>query len=214
MAILVLSDIAYTLNNSTVVRPPLEQLIALLDAAGIITTGGGGSTIIPSINGGMPVGAAIPYGGTAAPSGWLLCFGQAISRTTYVLLFTAIGTTYGVGDGTTTFNVPDLRGRVVAGQDDMGGSSANRLTNTPTGGVDGDGLGNVGGSEGHTLTTAEMPAHTHDITNSNNNTPTTGAAGRLLGTGTGVNSGSTGGGGAHNNVQPTLILNYIIFAGV
>lgn len=213
MAILTLSDILYTLNNATIVRPPLEQLIAQLNAAGIITTGGGGSTIIPTINGGMPVGAVIPYGGTAAPTGWLLCYGQSLLRADYALLFTVIGTTYGAVDGT-HFSMPDLRGRVVAGQDDMGGSSANRLTGSPTGGVDGDGLGNAGGAEGHTLTTAEIPAHTHDITEQLSTTALGGVGNRLTGASTGINSGSTGGGGAHNNVQPTLILNYIIFAGV
>lgn len=75
-------------------------------------------------------GELAPYGGTTAPKGSLLCFGQAISRTDYVGLFTAISTTFGVGDGSTTFNVPDLRGRVAAGKDDMGGSSAGRLPNS------------------------------------------------------------------------------------
>jgi microcystin-dependent protein len=153
-----------------------------------------------------PTGSVIPFAGTAQPAGWLLCFGQAVLRTEYAALFTAIGTTYGTGDGSTTFNVPDLRGRVVAGQDDMGGTSANRLTNQ-TGGVDGDTLGATGGAETHTLTTAQMPAHTHTYVSSAAAGSATVGAGGNFGS---ANTGSTGGDGAHNNVQPTIILNYII----
>jgi microcystin-dependent protein len=69
----------------------------------------------------LPPGLVMPYGGVAAPTGWLVCDGSAISRTTYGLLFAAIGTTYGPGDGSTTFNVPDLRGRVPAGYAASGG---------------------------------------------------------------------------------------------
>lgn len=69
-------------------------------------SGGGGSS---------PTGAVIGFAGSSAPSGWLLCDGSAVSRTTYADLFTAIGTSYGVGDGSTTFNLPDLRGRVPVG---------------------------------------------------------------------------------------------------
>lgn len=162
----------------------------------------------PAGGGMVPVGAVFPYAGSSAPSGYLLCFGQAVSRSDYANLFTAISTTYGAGDGSTTFNVPDLRGRVVAGQDDMGGSSANRLTDQ-SGGVDGDTLGDVGGSETHTLTTTEMPTHTHTYLKP----VTVGGSGNLVADGVGSvtdSTGSAGSGGAHNNVQPTIILNYII----
>ena len=134
-------------------------------------------------------------------------------------MFSAIGTTYGSGDGSSTFNLPDLRGRVVAGKDDMGGSSANRLTDQ-TGGLNGDTLGDTGGSETHTLTTAQLAAHTHGAGSYVAQFPqgdpaTAGGTGNrgttsvtnLTVTGT---SGSTGGDSAHNNVQPTIILNYII----
>lgn len=80
----------------------------------------------------VPAGVLAPYAGSAAPTGWLLCHGQAVNRTTFAALFAVLGTTYGAGDGSTTFNLPDMRGRVVAGKDDMGGSAANRLINTRT----------------------------------------------------------------------------------
>lgn len=187
----------------------------------------------------FPVGAVMDYAGSSAPSGWLLCYGQNISRTTYAALFTAIGVTYGVGDGSTTFTLPDLRGRVVAGKDDMGGSSANRLTDQ-TGGLDGDTLGDTGGAETHTLTTAQMPAHTHTGTTASDGAHTHTVARQLdgaaaAGTGgtatifTSTGSTTTSSNGAHthtfttasagsdapfNIVQPTIILNKIIFAGV
>lgn len=120
----------------------------------------------------VPVGAISDYVGTAAPALWLLCFGQAVSRTTYAALFAITGTVYGVGDGSTTFNLPDLRGRVVAGKDDMGGSSANRLTNPATtiGGIDGDILGGTGGQEAHANVLAENAPHTHTGTTGNGST--------------------------------------------
>lgn len=181
------------------------------------------------VGAGMPVGAVVPYGGTSAPTGWLLCYGQAISRSTYSALFSAIGTTFGVGDNSTTFNVPDLRGRVIAGQDDMGGVSADRLTGL-TDGVNGDTLGAAGGLESTTLTIAQMPLHGHPFRLSTQSGASSDDNGGLLVnantqsnktafTGTpsdtaGEQIGGTGGGGAHNNVQPTAILNYIIYAAV
>lgn len=101
-----------------------------------------------------PVGTIIWGAWAVAPPGWLLCNGQAVSRFTYVELLFTIGTTFGAGDGTSTFNVPDLRGRVPVGLDNMGGSDAGRLS------VAND-LGGSGGSERHTLTTAELPSHSH-----------------------------------------------------
>src|SRR5260370_42412322 len=89
--------------------------------------------------------------------------GRAVSRSTYSTLFGVISTTFGVGDGSTTFNVPDLRGRVVAGKDNMGGSAASRLTST-TMSPDGITLGATGGEQTHTLVTSEMPSHTHTVT--------------------------------------------------
>ena len=159
-----------------------------------------------------PAASMMVFAGASAPSGWLLCFGQAISRTTYATLFSAVSTTYGIGDGSTTFNLPDMRGRVAAGADNMGGSAAGRLTST-TMSPDGNTLSATGGTQTHTLITAEMPAHTHSVPaqiTSGNDIGGFGSAylaAGLLNNGT---STSTGGGGAHLNVQPTLVLNYII----
>lgn len=165
------------------------------------------------INEGLPPGVVMPFAGTAAPGGWLLAYGQAVSRTTYAGLFTAIGTTFGTGDGSTTFNLPDLRGRVAAGKDDMGGTAASRLTSGGSG-VVGTTLGATGGAETHTLTIAQMPAHTHPSPQSM--PAITNAAGSINRASSNTAdkaaavTDSTGGGGAHNNVQPTLVLNHII----
>lgn len=157
----------------------------------------------------MPTGTVLPFAGINAPTGYLFCDGDAISRTTYSSLFGIIETNYGVGDGSSTFNVPDLRGRVIAGQDDMGGVSANRLTGL-SGGVNGDNLGATGGSETHTLTVNEIPAHTHTQAVSFSSTVEfEGRSGASADNGNSA-TGSTGGDQAHNNVQPTIILNYII----
>ena len=85
-------------------------------------------------------GAVQLYAGSTAPSGWLICNGQAVSRTTYAALFAVIGTTYGAGNGSTTFNIPNLVNKTVRGSNS---------------------LGKTGGSDTVTLSTANMPAHTH-----------------------------------------------------
>src|SRR5262249_44557947 len=108
-------------------------------------------------------GVALPYFGVTAPSSaFALPFGQAISRTTYVNLFNLIATTYGAGDGSTTFNLPDLRGYLLAGKDDMGGAVASRIT-AGASGIDGTVLGAAGGAQTVTLITAQMPAHAHGV---------------------------------------------------
>ena len=95
-----------------------------------------------------PTGAIVAYGGTDAPTGWLLCNGQAVSRTTYARLFAVIGTTYGAGDGSTTFNLPDLRQRFPLGKAASGTGST---------------LGATGGAIDHTHS---GPSHTHSMSHS------------------------------------------------
>lgn len=170
---------------------------------------------------GAPVGSVFDYAGLTAPNGFMLLYGQAISRVTYAALFAIIGTTYGNGDGTTTFNLPDARGRTVAGKDDMGGSGAGRLA-----GYAGTTIGAGFGTADHVLTTPQMPSHAHGVTDPGHlhtyTGPTTAGGGIGAGGGlsqittgtdsavTGISIQSTGGGGAHPNVQPTLILNKIM----
>jgi microcystin-dependent protein len=110
-----------------------------------------------------PPGSVTAYAGTSAPSGWLLAYGQCVSRTTYAALFAIISTTYDASSGCTgsEFPLPDLRGRVPAGQDDMGGSSANRLTDAEADSLNGDTLSDTGGVETQALSEAETRAHTH-----------------------------------------------------
>jgi microcystin-dependent protein len=158
-------------------------------------------------------GVILPYAGSSEPSGYLFCYGQAISRTTYADLFAITSTTYGAGDGSTTFNLPDLRGRTVAGKDNMGGATASRLTNGGSG-ITGTTLGAAGGTETHTLTSAQMPSHSH--TGQNKRAAYAGGDVGFISNGdnTGMSAawstGSAGSDGAHQNTQPTFILNYII----
>lgn len=162
----------------------------------------------------MPVGAIMDYAGASPPSGFLFCFGQEVSRTELPDLFAAIGTQYGAGNGTTTFNLPDYRGRVGAGKDNMGGVPANRLTTA--GAVNGIVLGATGGDQLHLLTVDEMPEHSHDVsfTAAIFSTPGVIPGGGTLYTVASQNfdltTTETGGGEGHNNVQPTIILNKII----
>jgi microcystin-dependent protein len=165
----------------------------------------------------VPVGVVVPFAGSTSPAGWELCYGQAISRTTYAGLFTTIGTTYGSGDGSTTFNVPDLRGRVSAGKDDMGGTAASRLTSTVL--TASNTLGATGGTQTHTLTSAQsgVPAHSHSIQVANVHTFTgiigsTGHGGTVTYNATTENNTAANASSAHPITQPTIILNYIIKA--
>jgi microcystin-dependent protein len=122
--------------------------------------GSGNWSALSAVN---PVGFVGDFAGSVAPTGWLMCFGQAVSRTTYAQLYGVIGTAYGAGDGSTTFNVPDLRGMVTAGKDNMGGSTRGMLT--PNGmGVVATTLGNFSGSETHILQRASLPNDTLSVT--------------------------------------------------
>lgn len=93
----------------------------------------------------LPLGSIQPYALDSAPTGWLLCHGQAVSRTTYADLFAAVGTRFGEGDGTTTFNVPDFRGRFLRGLDDSAGNDPDAAGRTAmnTGGNTGDNIGSL-----------------------------------------------------------------------
>ena len=159
------------------------------------------------VNTNTPIGLISMYAGSTAPTGWLICDGSAVSRTTYANLFNVIGITYGSGDGSTTFNLPNLKGRIPVGLDSNDTAF--------------DILGEKGGEKTHTLTTQEMPSHSHgglywagrafSINNGNSGIKLTGqvwsegdANANYWGT------GNTGDGQAHNNLQPYIVLNYII----
>jgi len=215
-----MSDLATYMDTKITTINGLTYPIADGNSGEFMTTDGAGTlSFAPVVS--FLSGMIIPYAGTSAPTGWLFCYGQAINRTSYAALFAALGTTYGPGDGSTTFNLPGLRGRTIAGKDNMGGTSADRLTDQ-SGGLNGDVLGDTGGAETHQLTVAELAAHAHnsrvpvdrvqegydngvswggdhDSSSGNSHSPQT----RQL-------VGNTGGDTPHNNVQPTIILNYII----
>jgi microcystin-dependent protein len=151
--------------------------------------------------GATPTGVILDFGGTSAPSGFLVCDGSAVSRATYDDLFAVIGTTWGIGDGSTTFNLPDLNGRVTAGS----GGTLPPLSNT---------VGSTGGSATHTLTISELPAHSHSAY-SNSFVYDVGSGGDI-GLVAGANAinqsitAETGGDAAHTIVQPTAIVLKII----
>jgi len=186
---------------------------------------------LAALEAGLPAGTIVAYGGPSAanadagaaalPPGWLLCDGSAVSRTTYAPLFAAVGINFGGGDGINTFNVPDLRGRTVIGAGHGAGLTARPLAQTL-------------GEETHTLSTSEMPAHNHALTDPGH---THAVAGQVAfysstsscgvycgtqqapinfasGTGatatTGITVQSAGAGAPHNLMQPSMALNYLI----
>ena len=165
----------------------------------------------------VPEGAVQSYAGTVAPAGWLLCQGQEISIATYPKLYSVIGTTYGVGSAG-NFILPDMRSRFPLGLG-QGAGLSNRVISA------------TGGEETHTLTTGEMPSHSHGVTdpghthsyvNNVNNQDTDNAfstetaadnadISQTTGSSTtGITINNSGGGGAHNNMPPYIVINYII----
>jgi microcystin-dependent protein len=158
-------------------------------------------------------GEVVAFAGATAPAGSLFCFGQAISRTAYAGLFAALGTAHGVGDGSTTFNLPDLRGRVAAGKGNMGGTESGRL-NTYVAST----LGAAGGAQSHALALTELPSHSHSGTGgfsfamANSGTAFGYTQPTVTSTFIGytATTGPAGSSSAHTNVQPTMALNYVI----
>jgi microcystin-dependent protein len=167
----------------------------------------------------VPTGSILPYAHRdtvpALPAGWLLCDGQAVSRVTYARLFAVIGVAYGPGDGSSTFNVPDLRGRFPLGFD----GTANRVTSASVGGSNADTMGGTGGAEVHFLQVSEMPSHTHRFLRNGTPVTTFTIKSHDIGTGTVGGDGAqhytigmeaTGGGLAHNTMPPWQVVHYII----
>lgn len=209
----------------------------------------GGAMVAEFTSGGIRTGARyigelIPYSGVTAPALTVFPYGQTLSRTAYPALWAFAQTQiaanhqfYNNGNGSTTFGIGDMRGRVPAGNDAMGGSAASRLTSSFFG-AGGQTIGDVGGLQSNTLTLAQLPT---GITSSGSNSitvtstqstvvgaslssqPATGGAAQAWNgtaatlTSTGSNSisvtSNNTSGSAHNNVQPTMIVNYLLFAG-
>jgi microcystin-dependent protein len=189
---------------------------------------------VSAAKGTIPIGVVVDFSGSSAPSGWLLCFGQLVSTTTYAALFAALGTTYGSGAG--TFGIPDYRGRTAFGQDNMGGSTAGRISIAGQT-IDGTILGNTGGSQDQTLTLAQLPTGitcTGNISVTSNNAHNWLFGGsnvlfsgggisyvaQSTNTGDVVSSGSNTltsnntSGNFHPILNPAIITNKIIYAGI
>jgi microcystin-dependent protein len=211
------SDISTAIANVVDTAPEVLDTLNELSSA-LNNDPNFASTVADALAALVPAGTVIQSARVSAPAGYLLCEGQAVSRSTYASLFDAIGTTYGSGDGSSTFNLPNLQGRVPVGKNSGTFST----------------LGATGGAETHTLTVDQIPshnhggstnttgAHTHVVNNQNTQQFVT-AAGSTYGLITSQTGGATGsagnhshtissqgGGQAHNNLQPYIVLNYMI----
>ena len=165
---------------------------------------------------GIPTATIVPWSSASVPSGFLECDGSAVSRTTYATLFGIVGTTYGVGDGATTFNVPDLADNVPVGKSNNKSLASTGGANTVAA------TGNVGGSTANaTLSTAQLASHSHSISGQINQPGSGADLSRATGQSRATNSAGSGGGHSHNMsatfsgdatsvLQPYLALIYII----
>lgn len=186
----------------------IKAATALAEAA--VTKAAADAAYAPKA-GEFPIGGMTPYVGATAPSGWLICNGQAVSRTEYAALFAVIGTAAGAGNGSTTFNIPDMRDRTVVG-----------ISTTAPRNV----RGAVSGSATVVLTANQIPSHTHNVVVSNSQGrhlklyASNAASGSQWMIGSNDDSGSadrfiaaaTGGGQAHDNMMPNVAFHYIIRA--
>jgi microcystin-dependent protein len=184
----------------------IQELKNVIEAAGLTLSSTVHNQLLQAITLlSTPTATILDYAGATAPTGFLMADGVEVSRTTYARLFGIIGITYGAGNGTTTFNLPDARGRVVIGID----GSANRMTSASKGGANADTLGGTGGSETHLLTLNELPKiaiRDQIVTN-----------GSLLENAIGgdnydINFRTIGSDDPHSNTQPWIALNKIIRA--
>jgi microcystin-dependent protein len=175
------SQSATGLNITTAVGDQIEA----------IYLGGGTWRILNyvTVGGAVPTGVVVATAGSTADPGYLLCYGEAVSRTTYAALFARLGTTYGSGDGSTTFNLPDYRGRVLGGIDNMGGTAAGRLTL-----FNADSVGNSGGAQQNVVQQANLAPFSMSITSWSGFFPQTGASYFFR--------SNQGNGGANPSVQP------------
>lgn len=164
----------------------------------------------------VPIGMVMPHMGGSVPPGFLVCDGREVSRATYSTLFAIIGIAYGTPSSGTTFVLPDLRGRVIVGIDNMGGVVAGRVVAAWA-----STFGGSGGAQSHSLSTGELPSHSHGFTD---RYLASGSGGALTGettpAGTALNfastagvTGSQGSGNGHNNMQPSMAVAYVIRSG-
>lgn len=184
------------LDATTSVKGISKMSVAPAVASSPIAVGDNDPRIFTLADKNGMIGIVLPYAGSSAPSGFLLADGSAVSRSTYSSLFAVISTTYGAGDGSTTFNLPNLKGRIPVGKNS---------TDTEF-----DVLGETGGEKTHVLTESEMPSHVHNIFYSSTGSNPQGPISQNTSGGININTGSAGGSLAHNNLQPYITLNYII----
>lgn len=200
------------LNNITQVSSAINEYVLTKDtttgnAVWKVSQGGGGSG--PSFfTGDTKTSFLTTDHGGSQGNLWLLCNGQTVSRTTYSALFSVIGTSFGAGDGSTTFGLPDARGRVI-GMTGQGSGLTNRTN------------GQVIGTETVTLSTSQLPSHNHTIpcSTTGQGVDTTGGTTRWAGAGTAGTTtnptNSTGSGSSHNNMQPTVFAgNLFVCSGI